>query len=194
MLEFIGVGPADRVADLGAGAGYTTELLARAVGPSGVVYAQNDPRTLDSFVREAWQERLQRPVNANVVRMDREYEAPFAPEAKDLDCVTLLFSYHDVVAHNGDRAKLNRAVYAALKPGGTYVIADHSAPAGAGVETGRELHRIDEAIVRREVEAAGFVFVEAADFLKDANDDPTKPSPDVGFKTSRFIHRYKKPQ
>jgi predicted methyltransferase len=194
MLEFIGVGPADRVADLGAGAGYTTELLARAVGPSGVVYSQNTPQALNSFVRESWQERLQRPVNKNVVRMDREYEAPFTPEAKDLDCVTLLFSYHDVVAHNGDRAALNRAVYAALKPGGIYVIADHSAPPGAGVEAGRELHRIDEAMVRREVEAAGFVFVEGADFLRNENDDPTKPSPALGFETSRFIHKYKKPE
>jgi len=194
MLMFIGVGPADRVADLGAGAGYTTELLARAVGPSGVVYSQNDTRALDSFVLEAWQERLQQPINKNVVRMARAYDAPFAAEAKDLDCVTLLFSYHEIVAHNGDRAKLNRAVYVALKPGGIYVIADHSAAAAVAIGAGRELHRIDESVVRREVEAAGFVFVEGADFLKDVNDDPTKPSPDVGFQTNRFIHKYRKPE
>jgi predicted methyltransferase len=194
MLQFIGVGPADRVADLGAGAGYTTELLARAVGPSGVVYSQNAPQALNAFVREAWQERLQAPLNSNVVRMEREYEAPFAAAAKDLDCVTLLFSYHDVVAHNGDRAALNRAVYAALKPGGTYVVGDHSGPAGSGVKDGRELHRIDEGMVRREVEAAGFVFVEGADFLRDENDHSTKPSPDLAFETSRFIHKYKKPE
>lgn len=81
LLEFIAVAPGERVADLGAGSGYTTELLARAVGPTGVVYAQNDRATIAKFVSESWPKRLERDATRNVVRMDREFDAPFAAEA-----------------------------------------------------------------------------------------------------------------
>jgi predicted methyltransferase len=194
LLEFLGVGRGERVADLGAGAGYTTELLARAVGPSGTVYAQNNKLTLEKYVSESWPERLERDATRNVVRMDREFESPFTPEAQDLDLVTLLFSYHDVIAQNGDRSKLNAAVFQALKPGGKYVVADHQAPPGTGVEAATTLHRIDENIVRQEIAAAGFKFVEAAEFLQDPADDGKEPSFKVGFKTSRFILKFEKPR
>src|SRR5688572_19083232 len=80
FLEFLGVKSGDRVADLGAGGGYTTELLVRAVGPTGTVYAQNNKLTIEKFVKEPWAERLKRDVNKNVVRLDREYEDPLPPE------------------------------------------------------------------------------------------------------------------
>lgn len=193
LLAFLGVGRGERVADLGAGAGYTTELLARAVGPAGAVYAQNNKMTLEKYVSESWPERLQREATKNVVRMDREFESPFTPEAKDLDLVTFLFSYHDVIAQNGDRKKLNAAVFEALKPGGTYVVADHQAPPGAGLEAASTLHRIDEKLVREEIEAAGFKFIEGAEFLADPSDDGKEPSFKVGFKTNRFILKFIKP-
>jgi predicted methyltransferase len=194
LLEFLGVMPGERVADLAAGSGYTTELLARAVGPNGVVYAQNDKVTIDKFVTESWPKRLQREATHNVVRMDREFDAPFTSEARELDLVTLLFSYHDVIAGGLDRGKLNAAVRDALKPGGLFVVADHQAPPGTGVEAASALHRIDEKIVRQEIEAAGFTFVESADFLHDPNDDAREPSFKVGFKTDRFILKFKKPE
>jgi predicted methyltransferase len=194
LLEFLGVTPGERVADLAAGSGYTTELLARAVGPNGLVYAQNDRATIDKYVTESWPTRLQREATHNAVRMDREFDAPFTPDARDLDLVTLLFAYHDVIAGGLDRGKLNAAVRAALKPGGRYVIADHQAPPGTGVEAANALHRIDEKVVRQEVEAAGFTFVESADFLRNPNDDAREPSFEIGFETDRFILEFKKPE
>jgi predicted methyltransferase len=193
LLEFLAVAPGDRVADLAAGSGYTTELLARAVGPSGAVYAQNDKATIDNFVRESWPKRLERAATHNVVRMDREFDAPFAAEAHDLDLVTLMFSYHDVIGSGVDRGKLNAAVLAALKPGGLYVVADHQAPPGSGIEAANALHRIDERIVRAEIEAAGFVFVESAAFLREPKDTGKEPSFKLGYNTDRFILKFKKP-
>jgi predicted methyltransferase len=193
LLQFLKIRPGSRVADLGAGGGYTTELLVRAVGPEGVVYAQNNKMTLEKYVKDAWPERLQREINHKVVRMDREYEDPFAPEAKDLDLVTLMFSYHDVIAQGGDRAKLNAAVFAALKPGGRYVIADHRAADGSGLAAADSVHRIEPSIVQKEVEAAGFKLAETADFLKDPKDELKEPSYKVGFNTDRFLLAFVKP-
>lgn len=194
LLEFLGVSSGARVADLAAGSGYTTELLARAVGPSGVVYAQNDKSTVEKYVSESWPKRLARDAVRNVVRMDREFDAPFSPEAHDLSLVTLLFSYHDVIASDHDRGKLNAAVFRALQPGGLYVVADHRAAPGTGVDVASALHRIDEAIVREEVEAAGFSFVESGEFLRDPSDDATEPSFKRSFNTDRFILKFKKPE
>jgi predicted methyltransferase len=194
LLEFLGVSAGQRVADLAAGSGYTTELLARAVGPTGAVYAQNDQATIDKYVTESWPKRLERAATRNVVRMDREIEAPFSADARDLDLVTLLFSYHDVIAAGADRGQLNAAVFRALKPGGFFVLADHQAPPGTGIEAASSLHRIDEKIVRQEVEAAGFTFVESAEFLHDANDNAKEPSFKLGFNTDRFILKFKKPE
>jgi predicted methyltransferase len=194
LLEFLGVSAGARVADLAAGSGYTTELLARAVGPTGAVYAQNDKATIEKYVSDSWPKRLAREATRNVVRMDREFDAPFSPDAHDLDLVTLLFSYHDVIAAGADRGKLNAEVFRALEPGGLYVVADHRAAPGTGVEAASTLHRIDEKIVRQEIEAAGFVFVESAEFLRDATDDATEPSFKRGFATDRFILKFKKPE
>jgi predicted methyltransferase len=194
LLEFIGVSPGAKVADLAAGAGYTTELLARAVGPTGVVYAQNDKATIEKYVSDSWPKRLAREANRSVARMDREFDAPFSPDANDLDLVTLLFSYHDVIAAGADRGKLNAEVFRALSPGGLYVVADHRAAPGTGVEAASTLHRIDEKIVRQEIEAAGFTFVESGEFLRDATDDATEPSFRRGFATDRFILKFKKPE
>lgn len=194
LLEFLGVSPGARVADLGAGSGYTTELLARSVGPSGVVYAQNSKATIEKYVSESWPRRLARDANRNVVRMDREFDAPFSPEARDLSLVTLLFYYHDLVAAGQDRARLNAEVFRALAPGGRYVVADHSAAPGAGLQAAASLHRIEEAVVRAEIEAAGFTFVESGEFLRDPTDDATQPSHARAFATDRFILEFKKPE
>lgn len=194
LLEFLGVSPGAKVADLAAGSGYTTELLARAVGPSGVVYAQNDRATIDKYVSESWPKRLTRDATRNVVRMDREFDAPFSPEAHHLGLVTLLFSYHDIVVGGADRGKLNAEVFRALEPGGLYVVADHRAAPGTGLQAASTLHRIEEKIVREEVEAAGFTFVESGEFLRDPNDDATEPSFKRGFATDRFILKFKKPE
>src|SRR5262245_50328275 len=111
MLAFFNVRPGMRVAELGAGMGYTTELLARAVGPKGVVYAQNNKFILDRFAEGPWSERLQKPVMKNVVRVDREFDDPLPPEARNLDAVFMILFYHDTVWLRTDRARMNQAVF-----------------------------------------------------------------------------------
>jgi predicted methyltransferase len=169
LLAFLDLRPGMKVADLGAGGGYTTELLARAVAPGGVVYAQNSQGLL-GFVGEAWSARLARPVMAGVVRVDREFDAPLPPQATGLDAVVMNALYHDTVWMKTDRAAMNRAVLAALRPGGAFVVIDSSARAGTGAADSQTLHRIDEALVRQEVEAAGFRLADEAAFLRNPDD------------------------
>ncbi len=169
FIAFTGARPGMRVAELGAGGGYTTELLARAVGPGGKVYAEN-PEMIRGFAGKAWDERLAKPVNANVVRVDREFDDPLPPEAKDLDVVVNAYLYHDTVWMGTDRDKMNKAIFAALKPGGHYVVADSSARAGSGVNDVKTLHRIEESVVVAEVEKAGFKLESSGDFLRNPAD------------------------
>lgn len=169
MLAFAGVRPGMKVLDMGAGGGYSTELLARAVGAGGTVYAQ-DSAALPERVKERFDERAKRPAMKNVVRILRAYDDPVPPGVRDLDMITFFFAYHDTAFMDVDRAKMNRAMFDALKPGGILVIADHSAQPGAGVSVVKSLHRIEEDVLRREVEAAGFSLAAEADFLRNPND------------------------
>jgi predicted methyltransferase len=170
LLEFVGVQPGMKVAELMAGAGYTTELLARAVGPTGVVYGENPRFILERFVEKRWSERLARPVNKNVVRVDRELDEPLPPEATNLDAVVSNVIYHDTVWLGADRAKMNAAIFRALEPGGVYVIVDSSAKPGTGVSEAQTLHRIDEQTVRAEVLAAGFQLEAESDVWRNPED------------------------
>lgn len=179
LLAFLDLKPGMRVAELGAGGGYTTELLARAVGPTGVVYAQNSRFILERFAAKPWTERLVKPVMQNVVRIDRDFDDPFPPELHDLDRVVIVLFYHDTVWMDVDRMAMNEAVSRALKPGGLYVVIDHSARPGVGYNEVRTLHRIEESMLRSEIESAGFTLVRESDFLRnpadprDWNDSPT---------------------
>lgn len=193
LLVFYGVRPGMRVLDLGAGSGYNTELLARVVGPTGVVYAQNNRYFLDNFVRGNFDARLKKEAMRNVVHVVREFDDPVPPEARNLDLVTFNFVYHDTVWLGADRARMNRAVFNALKPGGIYIIADHSAKAGAGIGVAKTLHRIEESVVRKEVEAAGFKLVEAADFLRNAADPREAPVFRPAIPNDEFVLKFVKP-
>ena len=169
-LVFLHLRPGMRVAELGAGGGYTTELMARAVAPGGVVYAQNPDIFIQRFLKTSWPARLARPAMKNVVRVDREFEDPLPPEAKDLDLVLINVIYHDVAYMNVDRDKMNKAVFDALKPGGAYVVIDSSAKEGTGTSDAQTLHRIDEQVVRSEVQRAGFKLQAEGDFLRNPQD------------------------
>ena len=178
FLEFLAVKPGMKVGELFAGGGYTTELLARAAGPSGVVYGENPRLWLETFAEKPWSERLQKPANKNVIRSDRELDAPFPPDAPPLDLVVSNVSYHDTIAMQVDRPGMNRAVLAALRPGGSYVVCDSSAKAGRGIEDTSTLHRIDEQVVRTEVTAVGFRFEREGNFMRnpaDTRDWSTSP-------------------
>ncbi len=195
FLLFSQVARGARVADLGAGGGYTTELLARAVGPEGTVYGHNTPYVIEKYVSESWPARLAKPVNARVVRVDREWEDPLPPEARDLDLITLVFVYHDTPLANVDRAKMNANLFAALRPGGTLVLIDHHARAGAPVrETAESLHRIDEAVVKQELAAAGFELEATGDFMAHPGDPRDAPFFKMDQPTDAFVHRWRKPQ
>lgn len=170
LLSFYGIRAGMQVAELAAGGGYTAELLARAVGPTGRVYGQNSAFILERFAEGPWSERLKRPAMASAIRVDREFDAPLPEEAKDLDAVFLLLFYHDTVWLKTDRARMNQAIFEALKPGGIYAIIDHSATAGTGVADAETLHRIAEDTVIAEVTAAGFRLAETADFMRNPSD------------------------
>jgi predicted methyltransferase len=198
-LAFFGIAPGMRVAEIGAGGGYTTELLARVVGPSGSVLAQNSPFILARFAEQPWSERLAKPVMARVTRADREFEDPLPPDAQDLDAVLIILFYHDTVWMHTDRARMNSAVFRALRPGGVYGVIDHSARAGSEIADVGKLHRIDEAVVVREIEAAGFQLDADASFLRnpddprDWNDSPRVAAERRGT-SDRFVLRFVKPK
>jgi predicted methyltransferase len=169
LITFLGVKPGMRTAELLAGAGYTAELLARAVAPNGTVYAEN-PKFMIDRAAVPWSERLARPANKTIVRVDRELDSPLPPEATSLDLVVINLVYHDTVWLGVDRDKMNHAVFAALKSGGKYAIVDHSARAGTGFADVQTLHRVDENAVRNEVQRSGFVFQTASSFLRNPSD------------------------
>jgi len=200
LLAFLALRPGMRVADLGAGFGYTTFLLARAVGSRGVVFAQNNRFVVERFLGEAWSERLRTPEFANVVRVDREFDDPLPPEARELDLVINVLFYHDTFWQGTDRAAMNRAIFAALRPGGAYVIVDHSARPGAGGSEAQTLHRVEEATVEAEVLQAGFVKARSAEFLRnpaDARDWNASPraAAEAGRRgtADRFVLEFRKP-
>jgi predicted methyltransferase len=170
LLAFFGVVPGMRVAELGAGGGYTSELLARVVGPTGVVYGHNTPFILARFAERPWSARLAKLAMARVVRVDREFDDPLPPDIRDLDLVLIVLFYHDTVWMGVDRARMNAAVFRSLRPGGVYGIVDHSGRPGSGTGEAETLHRIEEEIVRAEVEAAGFRLAAEADFLRNPSD------------------------
>jgi predicted methyltransferase len=198
MLSFFGIAPGMKVAELVAGGGYTSELLARVVGPTGTVWGENPSFILDKFAAGPWGTRLGKPVMANVRRSDRELEAPLPPEATNLDAVVMVLFYHDTVWLKTDRAKMNKAVFDALKTGGVYGIVDHAARAGAGTTTAQTLHRIEEKTVVDEVTKAGFKLAAEADFLKNPNDkhdwnDAPMAAADKRGTSDRFVLRFVKP-
>ena len=169
MLRFLGVRSGMKVLDLGAGTGYTTELIARAVTPGGVVYMQNDP-TWIPFLKDALAERFTHPAMQDVVRADVPFQDPVPPDARDLDLAVMNVIYHDIVNMPVDRSRMNKAISDALRPGGAYVVIDSSAKDGTGLAETKTLHRIDESVVRDEVQSAGFRLESESEFLRNPAD------------------------
>jgi len=227
MLAFIGIRPGMTAMDLSAGGGYTSELLARAVGPTGRVYGQSAPPNTSTAPRppvtpegaarpaaaaaaaaataapppvrrsssELLAERNKNPALGNIVPVVRKFEDPIPPEVSpgSLDLATLMFNYHDLGHLGVDRDRMNRAIFAALKPGGVYVIADHAGRAGTGISESGTLHRIEEAFLIREVTAAGFKLDRQADFLRNPADPRDKNTPDPAQPKDEFVVRFVKP-
>lgn len=188
FLPFIGVAPGMVVLDVSAGAGYTSQLLALSVGPDGKVLAQR-PAPGDALTK-----RLADHPQANFVAVYRPFEDPVPSDAGKLDLITLVNNYHDIVYQPIDRAKMNQRLYAALKPGGRFVIVDHSARAGTGVSDARTLHRIDQAVIVTELTQAGFVLEAEGQFLRNPADTRTLSSGDSQVTSDKFVLRFVKPK
>ena len=226
MLAFIGVRPGMVAFDLSTGGGYTTELLARAVGPAGKAYGQSPPpRDPGAPARppvapegnaspqlasagvanaappvrrtsaQALAERAKNPNAGNIVSVVRPFDAPIPNElaANALDVVTLMFNYHDLGHAGVDRDAMNKAVFAALKRGGVYVVADHAGRPGTGISEAGTLHRMEEAFLIREVQNAGFKLAGQADFLRNPNDPRDKNTPDPAQAKDEFVVKFIKP-
>lgn len=226
MLSFIGIRPGIVVLDLSAAGGYTTELLARAIGPEGTVHGQSQPRDSNRQQpgptapegnsnpalpppasagprRPSAVALAERNINlsnagiaaAPIIALERPFADPLPPElaVEHFDLVTLMFNYHDLGHLGIDRAAMNSAVVRALKRGGLFVIADHAGRPGTGISEAGTLHRIEEAFLRAEVEAAGLKLIERGDFLHNPNDPRDKNTPDPPQPKDEFVLKFAKP-
>ena len=192
ILAFAGVKPGWNILDMGAGAGYSTELMARATGPTGKVYGQNPPDMMDR-AKTAYEERAKSPAMQNVTMLMRGYEDPVPVEVKNLDLITFFYAYHDVTYMPVDRAKMDHALLDALKPGGYLVIGDYAALPGVGTSVSKTLHRIDEDFLKKEVEAAGFKLVDEGDFLRNPKDPHDMPIFRPQIQIDIFVLKFQKP-
>ena len=195
-LAFAEIAPGSRVGEILPGGGYFTRLLAVAVGETGRVYSVVRPEaTVSDWEKPALAVAEKYP-NVRVIRA--EFTAMTFPEP--LDVIFTAQNYHDfhiTFYRFGDAAQIDRAAFAALKRGGVYVVLDHSAIAGTPVSAEREsLHRIDQASVRREVEAAGFVFDGESNVLRNPIDTRALGifDPKIGGHTDQFMMRFRKPR
>ena len=235
MLAFIGIRPDMAVLDISAGSGYTTELLARAIGPGGIVYGQSPPRdSAAATPAPAAPEGNSNPVAragaaapvssaspapaprrtspealaerektlqagavpaARIVPVIQNFEDPAPADRKSqgLDLVTLLFNYHDLGFMGVDRARMNRAVFNALKSGASYVIADHAGRPGTGISESGTLHRIEQAFLVSEVEAAGFKLLAEAAFLRNLADPRDRNTPEPAQPKDEFVLKFVRP-
>lgn len=199
VLAFWKIAPGQKVGELFSGGGATTEIVARVVGDSGKVYAQNTKEFMDKFLRKPWEARAGKPIMKNVVMTESaDMTAPFPGDAKDLDAVIVVLNYHDFYNMKADMAKLNKAVFKVLKKGGVYGIEDHSAPKGDGIKDTDTTHRIDEEVVKKDITAAGFKLDGSSDILRNPDDkrDWNASPKDAGDKrgtSDRFVFRFVKP-
>jgi predicted methyltransferase len=194
MLEFAGIKPGMKVMDMIPGGGYFTRLFAKAVGPTGFVY---------SFQPDEWDAYLkgrQPPINEvalsypNVSVIKAPIDKLTAPEP--LDLVWTSQNYHDLKNFKTvDTNVVDRAVFTALKPGGIFIVLDHSAPKGSGVSDTDTLHRIDEDVVKKEVTAAGFELIGESNALRNPADTRTLKvfDPQIRGHTDQFILKFRKP-
>jgi predicted methyltransferase len=193
VLKFFGVKSGDKVADIIAARGYYTAILSQVVGEKGVVYSANNAY-VRGRIKDALDVRLKNPMFANVKHIDGEVDKLALPTDGSLDFVLIHLNYHDLVLQNDNRAAMNKTIFNALKPGGVYGIVDHYAKDGSGNEFTESLHRIDKAVVVKEVTAAGFVLAKEGDMLRHPEDPRTENVFKDRGNTDRFVLRFEKPK
>jgi len=194
-LAFAGVRPGQKVADMIIGGGYFTRVFAAAVGPRGRVTAWQ-PEEFIAFQASYGESLTAVDALANVDGLRSPIAAPGFPAG--LDLVFTAQNYHDLhlsIAPADTAARVNAAVFQALKPGGLYVVIDHHAAAGSPLTASNTVHRIDIEAVKREVLAAGFVLDGESDILSNAADPLSANVFDgsIRGRTSQFMLRFRKP-
>ena len=191
VVAFAGIRPGSKVLELIPGGGYFTRIFSKVVGANGKVYAEmpTEMEKVDRFkaVADAY---------GNVEMLRNPAAAPAVPEL--VDVVFTSQNYHDYPTPylgNADLAAVDRKVFAALKPGGVYIVIDHAAEAGSGLRDADTLHRIDPAFVRTQVEAAGFEYVGESEILRNPADDHTRKvfDPEIRGHTDQFAYKFRKP-
>ncbi len=197
-IAFSGMKPGWAIADYIPGSGYYDRIFSGVVGAKGHVYGFY-PAELKAFIKTPLPADGSKPLDKfdNFTALSaaaNDFAAP-AP----LDLVWISDNYHDL--HDpffapADIAKVNAAVFKALKPGGIYLVIDHAAPAGTGLADTNTLHRIDEASVKTEVEAAGFQLAGESDALKNPADSRLTKifDPAIRGHTDQFILKFRKPK
>jgi predicted methyltransferase len=198
VLAFAGVKPGMTVADLFAGGGYYSELLAGVVGPTGKVLSVNNG-PYSAYAKDAIAARFTEGRLANVER--RLVEASYMNlPPKSVDLIVICMSYHDVfwidekegwpeISIDGFVDSMKRM----LKPGGKLLIIDHNAPAGTGREMAGKVHRLNEDFAKKSLTSRGFVLEKTYDGLRNKSDQLDKLvfDPAVKGKTDRYVHLYK---
>lgn len=201
VLCFFGIAEGAQVLDLFSGSGYYTEIVSHLVGPRGGVVAHNNAAYL-GFQKDQIAERYKDDRLGNVSQLHAEAN-DLKLAGATFDFALMILAYHDIyyVSEDGswppiDGPQLLAEILKGLKPGGILGIVDHTAEPGSPSSSGTSLHRIDPALLRREIESAGFIFDGQSSALRHAEDDRTKPmyDPAVRGNTDRIIYRFRKPE
>lgn len=198
-LEFLGVKPGEQIAEILPGGGYFTRIFSKAVGPSGHVYAlvperpANAPANLPDLAGKV-NAIAADPNYPNVTVVIQPLSKLMTPTPVDL--IFTAQNYHDLHNFPVDVVAFDKIIFASLKPGGLFVVLDHSAAAGSGLADTKTLHRIDADVVKQEVTAAGFEFVGSSDMLANSADSRTTNvfDPSIRGKTDQFILKFRKPK
>ena len=198
VMTFAEVKPGQKVMELAIGEGYWTRVFSGIVGAQGHVYTVW-PNEMSKYATKSlanWQGLIAKAPYTNVSILQQPAATLPAPEPVDLVFTSQNYhDYHDKFMGPVDMAAFDKQVFNALKPGGLFVVIDHVAVAGSGFTATDTLHRVDPEAVKKEVEAAGFVFDGESDALKNPADPHTLKvfDPSIRGKTDQFIFRFKKP-
>lgn len=196
ILSLATIAKGQKVAELAAGSGYYVALLSRIVGDEGKVYAVDPTRIFEHFpnARETYQKFIKDDPLKNTIYSIQKFDSLKLPEP--VDRILMVLYYHDTIWTGEDRTKMNSAIYHALKPGGQFLIVDHHALPGSGVEVTKKLHRMEASIVIPEVTASGFHLVDESKIFATQEDPKNNSVFDelMRGKTDRFVYLFERPK